>query len=54
MVADVALAWFAALRISGIRALPETRLIRALAIAVFGVLTGLGLMSLSDDISQIL
>ena len=54
MVAVVALAWFAALRINGIRALPEMRLIRVLAIAVFAVLTGLGLMSLSDDITQIL
>jgi hypothetical protein len=54
VVAIVAVAWLAALRIDGIRALPEMRVIRALAILVFAVLTGLGLMSLNNDISEIL
>jgi hypothetical protein len=52
--AVVSLAWFVALRLDGVRALPQTRLVRTSAIAVFAVLTGLGLMSLSNDITEIL
>lgn len=54
MVAIVALAWFAALRVPGIRNLPTLQPIRILALAVFGLLTGLGLLALGNDVREIL
>ncbi len=46
--------WLMALRIPGVRGLGRTRPIRVLALAVFAVLTGMGLFSLANDISNVL
>jgi hypothetical protein len=54
MVAVVALGWFVALRIEGMRQLPRFQPIRVLALAVFGLLTGLGLLALGNDVRDIL
>jgi hypothetical protein len=54
MVAIVALAWFVVLRIDRSRELPSFQPIRVLALAVFGLLTGLGLLALGNDVREIL
>lgn len=54
MVAIVALVWFLALRVSLFRELPTLQPIRILALAVFGLLTGLGLLALGNDVREIL
>jgi len=52
--ATVSAVWLVALRIPGVRGLGRTRPIRVLALAVFAVLTGMGLFSLANDISNVL
>jgi hypothetical protein len=54
MAAIVGLGWFVALRLRGVRELPTWQPIRVLALAVFGLLTGLGLLSLGNDVREIL
>ncbi len=54
MAALVGLGWFAALRVPGVRKLPALLPIRILALAVFGSLTGLGLLALGNDVLEIL
>lgn len=54
IVAIVALAWFVALRLDGVRSLPTFRPVRIAALAVFGLLTGLGLLALGNDVREIL
>ena len=50
----VALVWFVALRIDGIRSVLRGLPVRIVAFAVFGLLTGLGLLALGNDVREIL
>lgn len=53
-VTAVAITWLAALRIEGVRSLGERLPVRMLAIAVFALLTGLGVVALARDVNGIL
>ncbi|MGK2966512.1 MAG: hypothetical protein ACSLFM_13045 [Tepidiformaceae bacterium] len=53
-VAIVALAWLVALRLNGVRSLPTFQPVRIAALVVFGLLTGLGLVGLVNDVREIL
>jgi hypothetical protein len=50
----ISAAWLAALRIPGVHDLGRARSIRVLALAVFAVLTGMGLFALANDLSNVL
>lgn len=54
LVAVVATGWFVVLRIDSARSLPRLLPVRVLAIVVFFALTGLGLLSLAGDITEVL
>ena len=54
MVSVVAAAWLVTLRIDGMRKVGTFQPIRVLALLVFGLLTGLGLLALGNDINEIL
>ena len=50
----ISAAWLAALRVPGVHDLGGARSIRVLALAVFAVLTGMGLFALANDLSNVL
>ena len=54
VAAVVSAGWLAALRIPGIRGLERGRPIRILALAVYAVLTAMGLLALSNDLQEVL
>lgn len=54
MAAIVASVWFVVLRVEPFRSLHQLRPIRVFALAVFGALTGMGVLALGNDVRSVL
>ncbi len=50
----VSAVWLAVLRIPGVRGMASARAARGLALAVYALFTGMGLLALANDLSEIL